>query len=1018
MLDVRVLGALEVRANGEAVPLGSRKQQTVLAMLALHPSRVVGMDELIDELWPEAPPASAVANTRTYAANLRRLFDSAQPTRGLIAREASGYIFTIAPEQVDLFAFQAERHLARQARGAGDRQKAAVLLSAAANRWRGPVLTGVSKGPVLTARCAALEEERLDLVEELAELLLEQGQERGAAALLRDHVRLHPLRERAQGLLMRALAGTDDIAGALNAYALARTALIDQLGVEPGPTLRELHREVLRRDTSAASYPGTVNAPAPARRWLPRQPAHFTGRAELVARLLKETGTTDGPVIHAIDGMPGAGKTTFAVHIAHRLSEAYPDAQFFVDLQGHSDHAPLQTDRALATLLRQLGIPDGRVPIDLEERAALWQTKLAELRAVVVLDNAASSDQVLPLLPTSSGSVVLVTSRRRLTALDDASMTSLPMLDPDEALDLLSKIVGVARLQNQMPAAQEVVRCCGYLPLAIRLAGARLASRPGWQVDDLARRLRGQSHVLPELVIEKRSVKTVFAFSYGPLREPVKRMFRLLGLWPGERFDASFAAALSGMSIADAEAAITELIDCHLLDEPDIGQFRFHDLIHEYARDLVVITESRAEREAALEQLLDHYLHTVAAATKPLESVSFRSRIPLSQPMRPDLRPDEKTGDFDWLADERSNHRALVRSSTETGRHEYAWRLARTGWRFYYTRGFYDDIIETHQLGLVAAQKSGDDVGAATMQNYLASALLYTGRHEEALRCLDQAIAIYRAAGDIDGVSNASTNKSAIYLRLGKLEEAAEIAREELRRQHRDMDFIRICRLIPNLSLPLMYQGRYAEALRVNRMHLLIASEWGDSFQIGNSLFHIGAVRSRIGDHAPAIRLLRASLAVKRRTGNWFGEAEAHNELGVALRGTGDLNGAEKEHYLALQASEAANERYAVATALNDYGTTLSMMSNSAISLDMYDRALSLATRINYPYEQGRALAGIAFCKSEDDPAEARRLWQRAFSIFCRIGVPERHEVARRLEDGDRPYSNMVAMPPRSPGSS
>ena len=998
MLEVRVLGPLEVRANGAALPLGTRKQQTVLAMLAVHSGRVVGIEELIDELWPADPPPSAVPNARTYAANLRRLFDATEATRGLIRKQGDGYLLRADRSGVDVHAFLDDCQGARELRASGEPAKAAALLAGALARWRGPMLAGATLGPVLAARGAALEEERLVATEELADIYLELGQPAEAARLMRDHTQMHPLRERAYGLLMRAQAAAGDVPGALSTYTAARRALGDELGIEPGPALRRLHQDLLK--PAAELGPAATSLPAaPVASWLPRRVADFTGRADLVARLLRagrEAG--DHPVIQVIDGMAGSGKTTLAVHVAHQLAGPYPDAQLFIDLQGHGESSPVEPAAALVTLLRQAGVSGDRIPVDVDDRVALWRTELARHRAVVVLDNAASTDQVTPLLPTRGTSMVLVTSRRRLAALEGGHPESLPELSPEEAIELLANTVGPERVRAEPQAAGQVVARCGYLPLAIRLAGARLAHRPGWRLADLADRLGHQATVLTELTAENRSIASAFGLSYAPLRAPTKRMFRLLGLWPGEHFPVEAAAALSGLPLPETAQVIDELIDRHLVEEPDAGRFRLHDLMSEYANALTQAVDPAQQREAAMAALLDYYLHSAAAVTEPLEPAALRRHLDLAPPARPDLLQAQGPVDSDWLENERSNVRALVRHAEQSGFDRYVWRIARAAWRFHFLRGYYDDIIELQQGGLRAAERLNDDNAIAAMHNYLASGYQRVGRFLESIQHLEIAVKLRERIGDVTGAAQTRANAASVYAHLGQFDQAVALNERALAESRRFLD-VSVLLILPNLGIPLMYLGRLEEALRVHRLHLFLGRQSGVTYHVAQALGHIGAVRTRMGDAREAIPLINASLALKQRIGVRLGVAESTNDLANAHRQLGHLAEAERLHLAALRRSTAVGQRSMDVATMNDLGVTLVEAGRSGEAVAMHEQALALATSLGNPYEQGRALAGIAACRVHDDPGEARRHWERALVLFRRIKVPERHEVERHLAE-------------------
>ncbi|MDW5328549.1 hypothetical protein [Plantactinospora sp. KLBMP9567] len=335
-----------------------------------------------------------------------------------------------------------------------------------------------------------------------------------------------------------------------------------------------------------------------------------------------------------------------------------------------------------------------------------------------------------------------MTSRRRLLASDGIPPESLAVLGEGDSVELLAQAAGWDRLRAEPEAAATVVRRCGYLPLAIRLAGARLAHRPGWKVADLAQRLDQSGHALGELFAEDRDVAAVFALSFEPLREPVQRVFRLLGLYPGEHFGPGAVAALADLSLAQARLVLDELVDRHLVEEPRAGRFRLHDLLRDYAEQLGKGAFEPAERQVVIRRLLDHYLHLALVATRTLEPSRLADQLGLDQPMRPDLITAYCPVGQEWLEDERSNLRCLIRVATEGGHLDEAWRLARVAWRFYFMRGYHDDILETHRHALEAADRLGNSAAIATIHNYRAYAWLRIGNPQRALRDLGRAIQV------------------------------------------------------------------------------------------------------------------------------------------------------------------------------------------------------------------------------------------------------------------------------------
>jgi DNA-binding SARP family transcriptional activator/Tfp pilus assembly protein PilF len=948
-------------------------------MLLLRAGRVVPVDDLIDAMWDERPPATARGQLQSCVSRLRRTLAAAGIPDDAIVTDPAGYLVRVEPDELDAAVFEQAVARAREAAGAERWAEARDEYRAALALWRGPALSGIASRAVQRG-AAILDEQRVRAAEDRFDVELRLGTAPELVSELSELVDQHPLRERPRAQLMLALYRAGRPADALTEYERARRTLDDELGVPPGPALRDLHRRILANDPALAEPPRSAPPPA---RCLPRGLTDFTGRSDLVSRLVQAVRSDpETPVMHVIDGMAGSGKTSLAVHVAHLLAPAYPDAQLFVDLHGHSERDPLEAATALVTLLRQLGVPGERIPADLDERVAMWRSELARRRAVVVLDNAASTAQVAPLLPATAHCLTLITSRRRLVGLDGARPESMPLLSAGEGVDLLARVAG-DRVHAEPDAAAEVVRRCGYLPLAIRLAGARLAHRPGWKVAHLAGRLGTERPVLPELVAEDRTVVSAFALSYGQLVEPAQRVFRLLGLYPGEQFDATAAAALAAVPLPVARDVLDELVDRHLVEEPAAGRFRLHDLIREYAGDLAVAVEPEGERHAALDRLCDHYLHAASEASRSLMSPSARG-LAAGEPQRPDLLANTDLG---GLEAERANLAALVRLAANAGHEDYAWRIAGTVWRFYFLRGYSDHLMDSLRDGLTAADRLGDGDAAATMHNYLAAGCFRTDRAQEAIEHLRAALALRERAGDLRGVGISVANLGVTYTQLGRLDEAESYLR-------RAMDIWRRFRADRGVAFPLaelglvaMLRGRYAEALHCHRRHLLFYAERHVDFQVGAALGNLGQVRIRLGQYEIARRLLTAAVRIHRRTENRSGEAEARSGLGVVARERGRLDEAERLHREAVSIMQGIGERRGEAAIRNDLAVTLAAKGDREQAMAEHRAALAIATQVTSPYELARALDGLAACLRDKDPDQARRHWDRALAIYRQTGV-------------------------------
>ncbi|MEU8259714.1 tetratricopeptide repeat protein [Micromonospora sp. NPDC048999] len=594
------------------------------------------------------------------------------------------------------------------------------------------------------------------------------------------------------------------------------------------------------------------------------------------------------------------------------------------------------------------------MPTELDDRVELWRRELARRRAVVVLDNAVCSEQLLPPLPVDRGCVVLVTTRARLFAAELGAPESLGVLPPAEAVRLLAVTAGVDRVTAEPDAAGEVAQRCGYLPLAIRLAGARLAHRPRWRVVDLARRLANGPGGISQLAVENRTLAGAFAASYEPLSERSRYLFRMLAIHPGDDFSPPMASALADLPLSETARLLDDLVDRHLLEETSSGRYRLHDLMREYASELSRRLDDRQVRLHALDRLLDLCLRAALAVAVLLEPALDGKVLAVDPPPRPELLVALGAPDVEWLERERANLVALVAYAEKAGRGGYAWRLARALWRFCYIRSYFDDILTTNQHGLVAAERIGDRAAVAQMHNYLASAYVRTGNYLEATKLVKAAVAACQELGDRRNAARFRANLSGVYFLSGELDAA---------------------------------------------LHLYLARMNGDQFHLLNALGHIGIVKTRLGHHASAIRLMNASLKLRDRTGHRLGEPELRVDLGISLRELRQLDEARRQHETALQLAIDNGERHAQCAALNELGVTAEAQGDPDEATRFHQRALELATRINHLQEQGRALARIGDLMMVEEPEQARRHWRRALSIFERTGAPEQHDLRRRLPD-------------------
>jgi DNA-binding SARP family transcriptional activator len=909
MMRFRLLGPVEVRAGEDWRGIGAPKWRSVLAALLIHPGQIVSADTLIGELWRDEPPARAANLVSIYVLRLRRLMDD--PDGHLLVTRAPGYLLRVAGDDTDALLFEAMVRDGRRAFAAGDPEGAARRLTEALGLWYGRPLADVPPTPLVEAEAERLSELRLgaDELRITAELAL--GGHDQAVAELRRLLADHPLREGLWLLLMRALDGAGRHAEALEAYGQARDAISGQLGVDPGAELRQLHADLLAKDTAPAGVitAGVLNPPAepapeprqarstkraasgPAQ--LPADIADFTGRDEQVKRLsdlLSGIGASGDPGavrIAVVAGSGGLGKTSLAVHAAHRVRRRFPDGQLYVDLLG-ATAAPLLPGDVLARFLRDLGVDGRDIPVDEDERAARYRTTLARRRMLVVLDNARDAAQVRPLLPGSASSAVLVTTRSRMPDLASTKLVDLNVLDDDEALKLFVKVVGEERAAAEPEATAELLDACAGLPLAIRICAARLVTRSGWTIRAMAGRLTDEHRRLDEMRAGDLAVRASFEVSFTSLPASTDKRgidpalaFRLLGLWQGPSISSAAAAALFGVPEYSAEDALEVLVDTHLLESVATDRYRFHDLLRVYAAERAEADLLAAERDAALTRLLTWYMRTAdAAATAVLPQ---RYNIPLEQPDADPPPLDFATGEeaLAWYDGERTNLVAATRQAAASGRHEIAWRLPAPLFIIFNSRGNWADCIATHRIALDSARQAGNRHGEAWVLNNLGDALGVT-RDAEGASHLERSLAIRHEVGDRIGEAQAANNLADTYQWLGRTEDALDLLRRALDLNREAGNRYGEGVALVNLGSTLLDFDRAAEAID----YLLEARRTFGEIDLldgaGYALHILGRCYLSLRRDAEALSCLQEALTSHRATGNRRRQAATLRSLGTA----------------------------------------------------------------------------------------------------------------------------------------
>ncbi|HEV7896682.1 MAG TPA: BTAD domain-containing putative transcriptional regulator [Planosporangium sp.] len=966
-MEYRILGPLDVRANGRALDLGGVRSRRILAALLLDANRPVSVERLSRIVWAADLPATARHQVQNRVAALRRVLGP-QALRTV----PGGYQLCASVEQVDALRFE---KLVKKADDASD----ARLYREALGLWRGPVLDGLFGEQDVTA----LEERRLSVLERCIELELSEGRHEQLVAELTDLVARHPLRQRLVGLLMTALYRTGRQAEALTAYRDLAARLADETGLDPNADLRRLHVRMLRAD---------LPSPPPRRRphTLPRAIPDFVGRDATVSQVLK---VRDSDLV-LIDGMAGAGKTTLAVRVAHLLTDRYPDARLYIDLHGHSERDPVEPTTALETLLRQLGVPAERIPEGLDERVALWRTQTVGRRALIVLDNARDSAQVAPLLPGGSSCLVFVTSRRRLAGLDGARSLSLDVLPAGEAVALLARVAG-PRVTADPAGAADVARLCGYLPLALRLAAARLAHRPRWSVADLVCRLRDGLAV----AAEGRTVQAAFDLSYQQLDATAKLVFRRLGPHPAGEFGEYVVAALADLPLRETREALEDLVDAHLIESPSVGRYRLHELFRDYTAGL---SDGDPEREGALRRMCDFYIHATAAAKLWIETAHHRLDVPTDAPavLLPPMLNALQGGA--WLDVERTNVLAVFRLAYELGRHRDVCLLARVVWPYLYEHEYWTDLIDTQRRALEAATVLGDAALIGSAHNYLASGYWRQGRYAECVAHLERALAARRSVGDRQGEAGTLSNLGNALSKLGRFVEALDRYSQAITlwQATRTEQIATSSRIGTGIVLTLL--GRYDEALSYLRFDLARNRLTGKTSEVANAIGELGYLHLRRGDFRLAELLLRRTRTMKRGLKNRYGEAETLSRLGSVYCGLGRYDEAVECQREALAIMADVGAPGGECHALNGLGRTLTALGRFDEAAELLARAVTQAERINERVELAQAHDGLAAAIVATDPDRARQHWRAALELYADMQLPERHTVAERLAGLDR----------------
>ncbi|MFF0574471.1 AfsR/SARP family transcriptional regulator [Streptosporangium saharense] len=991
-MRIRVLGPVDIWRDGRSMPVVGLKQRTLLAVLTLEANRVVSHDRLLTALWGAKVPVTGRRLLHNHLWSLRRLLTAG----GELVSTTTGYSLRLETGASDLEAFLTGTADARLALSEGDAVRAAEMFRSVLSLWRGPALGG-TQPDFQAIEGAALEDLRIAALAERieADLTLERHAE--LVGELRLLVAEHPLNEALRGRLMLALYRTGRTAEALEEFRVGRRRFRDDLGLDPGEEISRIHQAIL---TGGSADVATTDPVSHVPRQLPADITRFVGRVEDLKRLdalLPENQGT-GVIISAVAGTPGVGKTALVTRWGHRAVSRFTDGQLYVNLHGYSRGRPVTAAQALDQLLRGLGVADDEIPQEIDERAALYRSTLANRKVLIVLDNVATSDQVRPLLPGSSCSRVIITSRdslRGLSVTHDLDSIVLGVLSPEDAITLLTMLVRDRRTVDEPEALAELAELCGYLPLALRLAAAQLFSQPVLRIGELAAKLRAENRLTVLELAEDPGVgvRAALELSYQSLPESARRTFRLLGVHPGPDVSIEAVAALTGAPLLKARAVVEALTNAHLLQVgPDV-RLSMHDLVRVYAQELGEADGVAGEREAALSRMLDWYWRAVS---KAIEQVAVLDAHVLNLTHAAEV-PDFTSTDeaMAWLETERHSLVATTIRAVEWGVHSPTWQISCCLGKFLYMRNHLDHWLTTAEKGVSEARLAGDLRGEAVTVSNLGYALMFTGRYQENLRHQQRALELWHTIGDPVSEAKALRDVSYGLQLIGELTQAIEIGEQALALSRQIDDQMGVFIAKDNLALSYFRTGHLGKALE----NLLECQEyWRQEGRVHDEaygLLLLAPLYIKLGDLTNAMDCFQQAMSLNYSKDNLRVEVEALNGIGMVLRHQERYTEAVEHHERALDLTRRIRNRQLESEVLNDLGDTCFVNGDSIGALECYREAAVCADEANHVYQRGfsrRGLGRALHALGRTDEAKVR--WREALEILGPTGVPEAEEVA------------------------
>lgn len=950
-IAVRLLGPIEVTGpRGAAVLVGAR-QRSLVALLALRPGKAMASERIIDGLWGEDAPRTALRTLQSHLARVRQALVLAG-LPNIIASSPAGHALHLPAEAIDVHVFEDRVRRARARLGANSPREAEALLREGLALWRGDALQdGGAHGHAAT-EIDRLHDARSSALEDLCDARLQLGDHAEAIGDLRQLLAAQPYRERSAGLLMLGLYRAGRAADALSEYQRLKTDLAEGLGVDPGGELQQLYAAILRQDAALEIRPEPVvveSVSGPAE--LPPRVGYFTGRTDEFQGLDKMLAARAMDADHKIvliSGAAGMGKTALAVEWAHHAAPRFTDGQLFLDLQGHDSTTAVSPVAVVSHLLRGLGVPGDRVPSELAEQANLYRSLVHNRRFLILLDNARSVEQVIPAVPATETSLLIITSRQELSALavrQPVHFVQMAALGGDAGLDLLRRAVDAERVEGEREAAVELISFCGGMPLAIRITAARLASRPALGVAELVGDIKLRELDALAVPGDAAGIRAVFASAYLSLSEPVRRTFRLLSLHPGPSFSVQLAAVVTGCSPGEVAAQLAELVGASLLMQ-DGERYRFHDLIRLYAAEC-----AKPDTPETESKVFDWYLGIAYAANKVLDPARDRVTVSTELAELPFGLTHREVVAF--LEGERPSLGPIVRKAAATGHLTTAWQLTYLVAGFYDSRGSHDRI-DMCRVGVQAAQELHDPTAEVMMRNLYAATCVLMRRFDEALEYLQPALPLAQALPDTWFLATTHSNMAVANTYLRRFDAAREAFEQALAIHTANGKPYDVALSLNNLGDVQRQAGKSHEALTYLARALELVTTL-DTPRLEAIVRHsLGQAHQSLGAHGDALSEFRRALALRRQIGDRRGEANALQEIGaihLALTENADAVSAFRE---ALDLSRLLGNNHLEAVLLSRIGETLLRARDLSGAAEAFQQSLHLRRQIPDAVEEER----------------------------------------------------------------